>query len=365
MLILDEEKEKLKILSESFDAVLDTLDTGNLTCENEELLQESENLNIYYDIKKLKKVNKRLKYISNKLESFKDISLQISEMQELLTLMEKEHDENIKIHLNQELNKLEKDLNTLIIYNFFTEKYDINASIIKVTSSVTSIDNYEFVKMLYNMYEGFAEKMGYEIEVLEYKEEEGGFRNIQFLVDGDFAFGHLKGENGIHKLSRISPYDSNKKRSPVSATVEVMYVIEEDNEIQLNENQLKIDTFKSSGAGGQHVNTTDSAVRITHLPTDIVVTCQNERSQSQNLKTAKKVLLSRLMHLNKMQTDNCEIKEHLKDEINANTHIRTYSFHPTEMVTDVRTNTKIKDLNSVLQGNLLDIIYAYLKWLKS
>ncbi len=365
MLILDEEKEKLKDIVENFDTILDTLDTGNLTCESEELLQESENLNIYYDTKKLKNVNKRLKYISNKLENFKDISMQIAEMQELLIIMENEHDDNIKVHLNEELDKLNKQLNNLIVLNFFNNKYDNNSCIIKITSNVSGIDAWEFVKMLYNMYVSFADKMGYDIEILEYKEGEGGYKSIQFIVDGNLAFGHLKGENGIHKLSRISPYDGNNKRSPASAVVEVMYIVESDEEINLNDNELKIDTFRSGGAGGQHVNTTDSAVRITHIPTGLVATCQNERSQAQNLKTAKKVLLSRLINLRHAEEDDCKNKELLQGELNANSHIRTYSFHPTEVVTDHRTNLKIKDIESVFDGNILDFIYTYLRWLSA
>lgn len=220
--------------------------------------------------------------------------------------------------------------------------------------------------MLYRMYTRWANSNGYEVKELDYLPgDEAGIKSVTFLVNGDYAYGHLKGEMGVHRLVRISPFDAGGRRHTSFASVEVLPEITEDMDIQINPDDLRIDTYRSSGAGGQHINKTSSAIRITHIPTNIVVTCQSERSQIQNRETAMKMLKSKLLNLK--EKENKEKIEDLKGvqmDIAWGSQIRSYVFCPYTMVKDHRTNYEVGNVQAVMDGDLNGFIDSYLKWSK-
>ena len=217
--------------------------------------------------------------------------------------------------------------------------------------------------MLYRMYIKWANSHGFNLKELDYLEgEEAGIKSVTFLIEGEYAYGFLKGENGVHRLVRISPFDSGGRRHTSFASVEVLPEITEDLNVEINPDDLRIDTYRASGAGGQHINKTDSAVRITHLPTNIVVSCQSERSQIQNKETAMKMIKSKLVDLK--EKENKEKIEDLKGiqrDIAWGSQIRSYVFHPYSMVKDHRTNYEVGSTEAVMNGDIDEFIYSYLK----
>ena len=218
--------------------------------------------------------------------------------------------------------------------------------------------------MLQRMYLRYASRMNYKTEILDYQPgDEAGIKSVMIMISGPFAYGYLKAEIGIHRLVRISPFDANKKRHTSFAAVEVVPEVDDDVEIDIKEEDIKVDVYRSGGAGGQSVNTTDSAVRITHLPTKIVVTCQNERSQIQNRETAMKILSSKLLQLEleKKEEELMKLKGEQKS-IGWGSQIRSYVFHPYQMVKDLRTNEETSQIDDVMDGKLENFINAYLKW---
>ena len=232
--------------------------------------------------------------------------------------------------------------------------YDKNDCIIDIHPGAGGTESCDWASMLYRMYTRYCERKGFKITVLNYEDgEEAGIKSVSIEVKGHNAYGYLKNEKGVHRLVRLSPFDSNHRRHTSFASLEVTPIIETDNDIEINENDLKIDVYRSSGAGGQGVNTTDSAVRITHLPTKIVVTCQNERSQIQNKEEALKVLKNKLLALKIEEEEQKmnEIKGESK-EINFGSQIRSYVMHPYSMVKDHRTNTETSNVDKVLDGDI-------------
>ena len=232
--------------------------------------------------------------------------------------------------------------------------YDKNDCIIDIHPGAGGTESCDWASMLYRMYTRYCERKGFKITVLNYEDgEEAGIKSVSIEVKGHNAYGYLKNEKGVHRLVRLSPFDSNHRRHTSFASLEVTPIIETDNDIEINENDLKIDVYRSSGAGGQGVNTTDSAVRITHLPTKIVVTCQNERSQIQNKEEALKVLKNKLLALKIEEEEQKmnEIKGEIK-EINFGSQIRSYVMHPYSMVKDHRTNTETSNVDKVLDGDI-------------
>lgn len=263
--------------------------------------------------------------------------------------------------IESDIKKTQEIVDKLFLVIMLSSEYDFNDAIVTLHSGAGGTESYDFVSMLYRMYTKYCENEGLKISVLELSQEDVGIKSITIKVSGDFAYGKLKSEKGVHRLVRISPFDSNKRRHTTFASVDVIPEIENDNLIEINSDDLKIDTFRSGGAGGQHINKTESAVRITHIPTGIVVTCQNERSQIQNKEQALKVLKSKLyiikeqQHLNKIS----EITGNLL-KIEWGSQIRSYVFCPYTMVKDHRTNYETSDVESVMNGNLEDFVLAYL-----
>ena len=258
---------------------------------------------------------------------------------------------------------IEKTINELELETKLSGKYDKNNAILELHSGAGGTEACDWVSMLLRMYERWSERRGFTYEIIdELPGEEAGIKKISLLVKGLNAYGYLKCERGVHRLVRISPFDSNKRRHTSFASVEVTPEVDDSTNIEIKEEDLRIDVFRSTGAGGQGVNTTDSAVRITHLPTNIVVTCQNERSQLKNKELAMKVLKAKLIALEEQKKQEEKDKQlGTQSDINFGSQIRSYVMHPYSMVKDHRTNAETSNVSKVLDGDLDLFINAYLK----
>lgn len=287
-------------------------------------------------------------------------------VESLLELLETEYDEHILQELKKELDEIEHDLHKLEFKKMLGGEHDINNAIVTIHSGAGGTEACDWVSMLYRMYTRWIENQGYTIAVTDMLPgEEAGIKSMTMLVTGEYSYGYLKAEKGVHRLVRISPFDANKRRHTSFASVDVIPEVDEEVEIEINESELRIDTFRSSGAGGQHVNVTDSAVRITHLPTGIVVQCQNERSQHKNRSFAMKILKSRLYERHQKEQQEKMLKEYgEKNDIAWGSQIRSYVMHPYSMVKDHRTQVETSNVNAVMDGDLDEFIEAFLKMRK-
>ena len=280
-----------------------------------------------------------------------------------MDILEIEDDPNTEEEIEKNIEKINKDVENISTLLLLNGPYDTNDCILDIHSGAGGTEACDWADMIYRMYLRYCEKKGYKIEVLDYQAgDEAGNKSVSFRVKGSYAYGYLKNEKGVHRLVRLSPFDSNNRRHTSFAAVEVTPEIERDNNIEIDEKDLKIDVYRSTGAGGQGVNTTDSAVRITHLPTKIVVTCQNERSQIQNKEEAIKVLKSKLLLL-KLEEEEKELNaiKGIQSNIEFGSQIRSYVMHPYSMVKDHRTGTETSNVNKVLDGDLDDFIESNLK----
>lgn len=278
--------------------------------------------------------------------------------------MREEYDGALSEELAQELSLLERDVVLWERRVFLSEDFDKSNAILSIHPGAGGTESQDWAYMLLRMYMRWAEDKGFRVKVLEYQEaEDAGIKSATILVEGEYAYGLLKGENGVHRLVRISPFDASRRRHTSFASVEVIPEISEDVEVEIKEEDLKIETFRASGRGGQYVNTTDTAVRITHLPTGIVVSCQNERSQYQNKMTALKILKSRLYELERRKKmEEIEKLKGEKKEIAWGNQIRSYVFHPYTLVKDHRTGLETSSALKVIDGDLDPFIEAYLRW---
>ncbi len=315
------------------------------------------------DLKKAQQISKEIAFIETKLEAFDKAEKFIDDALEMVDLAETENDESILGMLDDELVEVAKQIEVMRLASLLKGKYDKLNALMTLHAGAGGTEACDWTEMLYRMYICYAEKNGYTITELDRLEgDEAGIKSVSFKVEGDCAYGYLKAEKGVHRLVRISPFDANKRRHTSFASLEVMPEIEDDTEIKVNPDELRVDTFRSSGAGGQHINKTDSAIRITHLPTGIVVSCQNERSQTQNREMAMKMLISKL--LEKREAERMERDSSIKGEIKKiewGSQIRSYVFCPYTMVKDHRTGFETGDVDSVMNGNIQGFINDYLK----
>lgn len=278
----------------------------------------------------------------------------INDTIELIELLEEDQEESLQQQLekdNEEINDLVEQVSLLLLLN---GPHDHNNCLLEIHSGAGGTEACDWADMLYRMYTRWCEKKKYKLEILDYQAgDEAGLKSVSILVKGTNAYGYLKNEKGVHRLVRLSPFDSNNRRHTSFASVEVTPEIEQDSEIEIDEKDLKIDVYRSTGAGGQGVNTTDSAVRITHLPTKIVVTCQNERSQIQNKEQALKVLKNKLL-LKKLEEQEEELNKLKGNQMNIEfgSQIRSYVLHPYSMVKDHRTNMETSNVSKVLDGDI-------------
>lgn len=327
-------------------------------------LQQQE---IWNDVKKTQEIMQQLKSLKNKINKFEMLKQAYDDLLVLIEMGIEEGDSSIFDESNKELSLFIKQYEQIRLETLFTGEYDKNNALLTLHSGQGGTEACDWVNMLYRMYCRFCEKMGFKTEVLDYLEgEETGIKSVTIQVTGDNAFGFLKSEKGVHRLIRLSPFDSSGKRHTSFASCDVMPEIEDDVSIEINDDDLKIDTFRASGAGGQHVNKTDSAIRITHKPTNIVVQCQNERSQHKNRDSAIKMLKAKLFELK--SRENLEKLQNIRGEvkdIGFGSQIRTYTFHPYSLVKDHRTNFDTGNVYAVMDGDIINFINAYLIWLIS
>ena len=304
-----------------------------------------------------------MKVLNEKIALVTYFEKALNNVNDFLILLESEDDENLLIDCNAELDKLESELNEFYLTTLLSGEYDLNNAVLKIHSGAGGTESCDWVQMLCRMYKMYCDKKGFKCNIINSVDGDGaGYKSVTLEIEGEYAYGYLKGESGVHRLVRISPFDSNKRRHTSFASVEVMPEIEEDGSVEIDLADLKIDTYRSGGAGGQHVNTTDSAIRITHLPTGVVVTCQNERSQIKNKETALKILKSKLV-LMKIAQHKESIKEIKGEEkkIEWGSQIRSYVFCPYTLVKDNRTNYETSNLDDVMNGNINDFVIEYLK----
>lgn len=311
-------------------------------------------------MKTLKSLQDSVKKIEKMFADHEDLGL-------LIEMSEEAPDDETIAEIQTEMQRFEEEFEELRIQTLLTGEYDKNNAIVTLHAGAGGTEACDWTNILYRMYSRWAEKKGFSLEVLDYLEGDvAGIKGVTFEVAGENAYGYLKSEKGIHRLVRISPYNAAGKRQTSFASCDVMPDIEDDIEIDINEDDLRVDTYRSSGAGGQHINKTSSAIRITHIPTGIVVQCQNERSQHQNKDKAMQMLRAKLYLLKQQeQADKVsDIRGEVMD-INFGSQIRSYVMQPYTMVKDHRTNFEISNINSVLDGNLDPFINAWLGAKKS
>lgn len=313
------------------------------------------------DVQKAQEVTQEAKRVKDKIDKFKNLNERIYDVEVLKELME-ENDEETAKEIISEVKALSKEIDTLKIETILSGEYDRNDAILTLHTGVGGSDANDWTEMLLRMYTRWCEKKGYSLETIDYLPgDEAGVKSVTLKVKGEFAYGYLKAEKGIHRLVRISPFNANGKRQTSFASVEVLPELTSDQDIEINPVDLRIDTYRAGGAGGQHVNKTESAVRITHIPTGIVVQCQNERSQFSNRDTAMGMLKSKLIEL-KERAHKEKIEDltgELKD-MGWGSQIRSYVFHPYSMVKDHRTNVETSNVNGVMDGDIDNFIIAYL-----
>ena len=338
-------------------------DIVGLEKELSDLEKQTTIQNFWEDSSNSSKVLKRITELKNKITSFKTTKKELDNLIEIKNLLAEENDAELEKELEDGIKDLKNNIEKLEISTLLSGPYDINNAIITLHPGAGGTEAQDWVEMLYRMYTRWANANGYEVEELDYLAgEEAGIKSVTFLVSGDYAYGYLKGEQGVHRLVRISPFDAGGRRHTSFASVEVLPEITDDTEIDINSDDLKIDTYRASGAGGQHINKTSSAVRITHIPTNIVVACQTERSQIQNRETAMRMLKSKLLHL-KEQAHKETINElkGIQMDIAWGSQIRSYVFCPYTLVKDHRTNYEVGNVQSVMDGDLNGFIDSYLR----
>lgn len=303
-----------------------------------------------------------IKSIKSKIENYKNVKKYYDDLEVLIELGLSENDETLIPEVTQTLKKLEKDLNKFELTTLLSGKYDKNNAILTLHPGAGGTESQDWAQMLYRMYTRWALKNGFVLKELDYLEgDEAGIKSVTFLIEGENAYGYLKAEKGVHRLVRISPFDAGGRRHTSFASLEVTPEIAEDVEININPDDLRIDTYRASGAGGQHINKTESAVRITHIPTGVVTSCQNERSQIQNKETAMKMLKSKLLALKEQANkERIEDLKGIQKDIAWGSQIRSYVFCPYTMVKDHRTNYEVGNVEGVMDGDIDGFIEEYL-----
>lgn len=329
----------------------------------DELEQKMNAPDFWNDQENAKKILKQSSALKDKWEKVDTLENKLEDISLLIELIEESEDKDLEEDLKSSMDELEKAIEEFNLETLLSGEYDSNDVIFSIHPGAGGTESHDWAEMLLRMYLRWAEKKGFKVTTLDYQPgDEAGIKSVTVSIEGHNAYGYLKSEKGVHRLVRISPFDASGRRHTSFVSVDITPQIEEDTNIELNADDLKIDTYRSSGAGGQHVNKTESAIRITHIPTGIVVQCQNERSQIQNRETAMKMLISKLVEIKER-----EHKEKIEDiqgeygQIAWGNQIRSYVFHPYSMVKDHRTNAETGNVQAVMDGDLDLFINEYLK----
>lgn len=367
MVELDRIKTELGNLSQPLKELEASLAIDDKERRIEELSREMEAPDFWDNNERSQRLTKELKDLQDTVSLINQLTTQHDDIGELIAMAYEENDEAMIPDIESEFEEFSTTLENLRITTLLSGEYDKNNAILKINAGAGGTESCDWAEMLYRMYSRYAEKKGYQIEVLDLLDgDEAGIKSATFQVNGINAYGYLKSEQGVHRLVRISPFNAQGKRQTSFVSIDVMPEIEEDLDIDINDDDLRIDTYRSSGAGGQHINKTSSAIRITHLPTGIVVQCQNERSQFQNKDKAMQMLKAKLFMLKKEANAEklSDIRGDIK-EIAWGSQIRSYVLQPYTMVKDHRTNAEVAQADAVLDGYIDPFINEYLKWINN
>lgn len=363
MIELDEIKYRLTPYEKELDEIKDAVDLQNKEERIIELERTMEAPGFWDDMDKAQKYMKELKNLKDSIETYNNLKSLYDDILVLIEMGEESEDAEIAEEAKSSMDEFASKVDEVKIKTLLSGEYDKYNAILKLNAGAGGTESCDWTSMLYRMYTRWAESKGFTTQVLDFLEgEEAGIKSITVQINGENAYGYLKSERGVHRLVRISPFNAAGKRQTSFASCDVMPDIEEDLDVEINDDDIRIDTYRSSGAGGQHINKTSSAIRITHLPTGIVVQCQNERSQLQNKDKAMKMLKAKLYLLK--QQEEQEKKSGIRGEIKEigwGSQIRSYVMQPYTMVKDHRTNEETGNVSSVLDGNIDQFINAYLK----
>ena len=369
---VNENNRTLEELNEKIAEIKQSLKVEELEKKLQELKEESKKEDLWNDIENANKIFAEIKSIDKKISGYYEINKLYQDSKDAVDMIvdsSKENDDDFTNSLikdfEQSIESLQKKVEELSIATLFTGKYDNCNAILTLHPGAGGTEAHDWVEMLYRMYCRWAEQNGFTVKELDYLAgDEAGIKSVTFSVSGDYAYGYLKGEMGVHRLVRISPFDAGGRRHTSFASLEVLPEIEEDLSVEINPDDLRVDTYRASGAGGQHINKTSSAVRITHIPTGIVVQCQNERSQQMNKDTCMRMLTSKLIQLKEeMNKDTIDELKGVQMQIAWGSQIRSYVFCPYTMVKDHRTNFEVGNVEGVMDGDLTPFMIAYLKQL--
>ena len=363
MLEFEQLKARLTANEQEVRDLKDAIGYDKLKREIEELELKAAADGFWDDIENSQAVLQRTGKLKNKVETYDAIVSQYEDLSVLIDMGDEEGDLSLVDEITASIDELEKSLASLRLQTLLTGEYDANNAILTFHAGAGGTEAMDWVQMLVRMYTRWGERHGFNVKVLDFLDgDEAGLKSATVLIEGENAYGYLKSESGVHRLVRVSPFDASGRRHTSFASIEVMPEISDDVDIEIKDEDIKMDVFRSSGAGGQHINKTSSAVRLTHIPTGIVVACQNERSQFQNKDQALKMLKSKLLEIKeKEHLEKIEDIKGVQKEIAWGSQIRSYVFMPYTMVKDHRTSFESGNINAVMDGDLDGFINAYLK----
>ena len=366
MVALDQIKYELNQYSAPLKEVGESLDLEKKGFRVEEIEGIMEEEGFWNDAAKAQNYMKELKNLKDTIQEYKDLEAQYNDLYDLIEMVNEENDESMVEEVQTEFESFTNNFEEVRLATLLDGEFDKNNAIVTLHAGAGGTEACDWCSMLYRMYSMWAQSKGFSLELLDFLEgDEAGYKSVTLQINGMNAYGHLKSEHGVHRLVRISPFNAQAKRQTSFVSCDVMPDIEEDLDIDIPDDDIRIDVFRSSGAGGQKVNKTSSAIRITHFPTGIVVSCQNERSQYQNKDKAMQILKSKLLILKQQENldKTADIRGEIKDN-NFGSQIRSYFLQPYKMIKDLRTGVSTANADAVLNGGIDLFINGYLKWLK-
>jgi len=363
MIPLDEYKMNLSSYQEQLDECRTALNPEKLESEIRMLDEQMGAPGFWNDVESANKINRQMKQLKQKLERFTKLRARFDDLKTLIEMAEEEQDDSLVGEIKTEDAGVLENLSALRLEQMLKGSYDASNAVLSLHAGAGGTEAQDWTEMLYRMYTRYCERRGWTVRELDILDgDDAGVKSVTFEVDGENAYGYLKAEKGVHRLVRISPFDSSGRRHTSFSSLDVTPIFDDDTgDLKIDPDDLRVDTYRSSGAGGQHVNKTSSAIRITHLPTNIVVQCQNERSQIQNRETAMRMLRGKLLELQEREREEhmAQIKGEMK-KIEWGSQIRSYVFQPYTLVKDHRTGAENGNIQAVMDGEIEDFIHAYL-----